>query len=107
MAGKGNALGGGRYPSVGNVLSGSGASISIVWIGIVGPVGGNANEGGGNPYKLPKEYHREEGSEKQRRDVVNTDGPRGVEGGWNSDSVRINCPHTGDGVTVGGFKTNI
>ena len=84
-----------------------GTSGSIFWIAIVILVGGGDKGGGGNPYKLPKEYHREEGSEKQRRDVVNTDGRRGVEGGWNSDSVRINCPHTGDGFTVGGFKTNI
>ena len=83
MAGKGNALGGVRYPSVGNVLSGSGASISIVWIGIVGPVGGNANEGGGNPYKLPKEYTGEEGMEKYIRDVGDTGEMKSVEGSLN------------------------
>ena len=38
-------------------LLGGGASSFVVWIGVVSYVGGNDNDGVGNPCKLPKEYH--------------------------------------------------
>ena len=81
--GKGTATGGGKYPCFINVLLGGGASGSIVWLRVVGHIGGNDEDSGGNPYKLPKESHREEGMEKHRRGVVNTGGRRVVEVSWN------------------------
>ena len=55
--GKDTVMGGGRYPCVGNILLGGGASGSVLWIGIVSHVRGDDKDGGGNPYKLPKAYH--------------------------------------------------
>ena len=60
--GKGTAAGGIRYPCVRNVLSTSGEISSVVWLIIVGHVGGNDEDCGGNPYKIPKSDHGEEGT---------------------------------------------
>ena len=88
-------------------ISGIGASSSVVQILIVGHDGGNYEDIGGNPYKLPKEFHGEDGAEKHRQDVSNTGSRRGVQGIWNADSGHIHHPQEGEGGTVGGFKTNI
>ena len=79
-SGKDTVMGGERYPWVGNFLSGYGASVSVVWIGIMSHVGGNGEYGGGNPCKIPKVYHREEGSYKLRQDVGDTGSQRVFEG---------------------------
>ena len=54
MAGKYTAKVGVRYSCVGNILLGGGASGSIVQLGIVVNFGGNDEDGGDNPYNLPK-----------------------------------------------------
>ena len=100
-------MGRGRYPCVGNVLLGGGASGSILWIRIMSHVRGDDEDGGGNPYNLPKAYNEEEGTEKHIWDVGDTGGRRGVEGSWNADIGHMNRPQEGDGVTGGGSKTNI
>ena len=84
MDGKGNTMGGGKFPCIGNVLLGGGTSVHVVWIVIVVYVGGDDKYGGGKTYKLPKVYHVEEGPEKHIRNVGNTDVQRGVEGRCNS-----------------------
>ena len=52
VAGKGTVEVGVRYPYVGNVLSGSGASGSVLWLVIMGHVRGDGNYGRGDPYLL-------------------------------------------------------
>ena len=64
MVGKFTAMGRVGYLCVGNVLSGGGTSGSIVWTGIVGPVGFNDKYVKGNPYKIPTAYCGEYGAEK-------------------------------------------
>ena len=58
MADKDTVTGVGQYPCVGNVLLSSVASGSIVRVGIVGHVGGDDKDGGGNTYKLHKADNR-------------------------------------------------
>ena len=55
--GKGTVTGGDIYLCVGNILLRGGARSYVVWLRIVGHVGGNDKGGGENQYKLPKAYH--------------------------------------------------
>ena len=96
-----------RYPCVGNILSGGGASSSIVCIVIFGYVVGYDKDSGGNPYKLSKSDHRGYSTEKHRRDVVKTVVRRGVEVICNLDSGQIHRPQTGDGVALYVLKTDL
>ena len=80
MDGKVTATGGGRYPFVGNILSGGGTSGYVVRIGIVGHVGGDEEDSRWKSYKFHKAEHREECNNKHRQYLGNTFGRRGVEG---------------------------
>ena len=73
-------MGGVRYPGVVNVLSGDGTSGSVVWLRVMVHVKGNYENVVGNPCRLPKEDHGEEGQKNHRRYMVNTAVHRGVEG---------------------------
>ena len=60
-SGKVTAMGRYRYPRVSNVLLGGGTRGLVVQIVILGHVGGNDKDSGGNSYHLPKVNHGEEG----------------------------------------------
>ena len=70
-------------------------------------VEGNGKDGGGNPYKLSKTYHREEGAQKHKWEVRGTGGRIGVEVIWNVDIGHLNRMQAGDGGKLGGSKTDI
>ena len=57
-AGENTVNGGGRYLYVGNVLLVTGVSGYLIQIRVMGHVGGGDEDGVGNPYNLPKVYHR-------------------------------------------------
>ena len=57
--GKDTATGGRRYQCVGNILLGGGVSGSVVRLGMLGYVGSDEKDGGGNPCKITKVDHRE------------------------------------------------
>ena len=46
--------GGGQIPMYRKFSLGSGASSYVFWMGIVGHLGGDEKDGGGNPYKILK-----------------------------------------------------
>ena len=105
---------GGIYPSDGTFLSGSGTSCPSVWIGVIGHVvgndkdnGDNDKDNGGNPCRIPKVYHGEEGTEKHRRDVGDTSVWRGVKGGWYVESSHILWNQSGNSGTVGASMPDI
>ena len=50
-------MGGGIYPGFGNVSLDGGTSGAVFWFRVVGHIGGNDNEGGGNRHRIPPEYH--------------------------------------------------
>ena len=95
MAWKVTAMGGGIYPYFRNILLGSGARGYVVQILIMSHIGGDDEDGGGNLYKIPKAYHREEGAEK------------GFQGSWNAENSHIYQPQSGNGGTVGVFTTHL
>ena len=47
-------IGGGRYPGVGNVLSGGGTNGTVLQIRVVGHIRGNEKYGGGIPCSITK-----------------------------------------------------
>ena len=86
---------------------GGGAIGYVVRLVIVGHVGGNDKNSGGNPYKLQNSDHREGGADKHRQYVGYTGGLRGVERIWNAYSIHIRRPQAGGGGALSGFKTDI
>ena len=56
---------------------------------------------------MPKAENMEEGAEKHRLDVGDTNGCRGIECSWNSNIVHITRPQAGKSGIVGGFNTYI
>ena len=71
---------------------GGGTRGPVVRLGVVGHVGRDAKEGGGNPCMIPKADHGEEGADKHRRDVGYDVSRKGVEGGWDADSSYVHWP---------------
>ena len=57
LAEKYPGMGGGIYPGFGNVSLDGGTSGAVFWFRVVGHIGGNDNEGGGNRHRIPPEYH--------------------------------------------------
>ena len=66
----------------------------------MGHVGGNDEDSGGDPYKIPETDYGEEGEENYIWYMDNTVGHRGVEDIWNAESVPIHLPQAGESGTV-------
>ena len=64
-----HAKGGGIYLDVGYVISGGDTCSTIVWFRLVGHVGGDNKNGGGNEHIITPEDHGAEGKENNKRDV--------------------------------------
>ena len=101
------AVGGVRYTGVGNFLLGGVTSSSVVCIRVLFIVGDYDEGGGGNPCSITKEDKREEVQENYIRDMGDSGGRRGVEGGWDAYVSHIHWPQEGGSGAVGGSKTYI
>ena len=86
-------MGGGAIGSVGRPI-------------IMVHVRGDDEDGGGNPCKITKADDEEQGVEKHIWDVGDTDGRRGDEGIWNTDSGNTHQLQTEYFGSVGDYKTD-
>ena len=86
---------GGRYPCVGNILSGVGVSEEMTRMVE------------GTHVSLLRQIMRKKAWRINKQDVGNTRSQRGVEGSCNEDSGHIHELQAGDGGVVCGSKTNI
>ena len=85
----------------GNVLQGGGAGSTIVWVGYVGPFGGNGEEGGRDAYWVPSTYHWETDAGVRRPDVGDARGGRSAGGIRNAVSDDLHMDTSGNHGTVG------
>ena len=107
MTGKYIASERGRYPVAGHVLLGGGTSIPVVLIGFVGHAGGDDKDDGVNHVELLRHNMGKRGKYNHRWDVGNTEGRRGVEGGWDAYTRQIYRPQGGDSDIVGFYMSDL
>ena len=86
---------------------GGGISGPVVCIGVVGHFVGDDKEGQGNPCRISKIGHGEEGVKNHTQDVGNTVRWRAVKGVLYVDSIHINRLSAGDGGSLGISKINL
>ena len=67
------AKGGVIYPCVGYILLGVGTGVAAVWFRVVGHVGGNDEDDGGNARRLPPEDRVKFDMYNHKQDVLDTD----------------------------------
>ena len=97
----------GRTQGVGNFLQGGGSENSTVWVGDVGPFGGNGEEGGGDTHLVPSEGHWESSEAVKRRDIWDARGGKRTGDSGNPFGEDLHRETAGNHGSVGGATSYI
>ena len=90
-----------------NVLQGGGTDGALIWIGVLGFVGGNVENGGRDKHRISDTNHRKAGTLEGRRDVGYNEGGGSEGSGRNPVVNNLHHTKTGDSGTVCGAAANI
>ena len=91
----------------GNVLQGVGIGGSPVWIGVLGPIGGNGENCVRDTHRISEINHRELAAVEDERYVVYTKGGGSVGRAMNPVGNNLHWAEIGGGVTVSGAAADI